>query len=66
LGSIPKFSISSSRIGTGIRDRNFFGFGHQLDYKFTNRFADGKNANNVSYSIPNIKNSCNGNSTICY
>jgi hypothetical protein len=55
--SIPKFSISSSRIGTGIRDRNFFGFGHQLDYKFTNRFADGKNANNVSYSIPNIKNS---------
>jgi hypothetical protein len=55
--SIPKFSISSSRIGTGIRDRNFLGIGHQLDYKFTNRFDDGKNANNISYSVPNIKNS---------
>jgi hypothetical protein len=49
LSSIPKFSISSSRIGTG-RDRNFFGFGHQLDYKFTIVLLDGKNANNVSYS----------------
>ena len=54
--SIPKFSISSSRVGVGFRDRNFFGSGHQLDYKFTNRFDDGKNANDITYAIPNIKN----------
>ena len=54
--SIPKFSISSSRIGIGFRDRNFFGSGNQLDYKFTNRFTDGKNANDIAYVIPNIKN----------
>lgn len=54
--SIPKFSISNTRIGTGLRDRNFFGYGHQLDYQFTNRFTDGKNANDIAYSLPNFKN----------
>ena len=54
--SIPKFSISNTRIGVGFRDRNVFGYGHQLDYKFTNRFTDGKNANDIAYSLPNLKN----------
>lgn len=54
--SIPKFSISSAKIGIGFKDRNVFGFGHKLDYKFINRFSDGKDANQIAYSIPNIKN----------
>ncbi|WP_319005352.1 BamA/TamA family outer membrane protein [Flavobacterium shii] len=53
---IPKFSISSNQVGVGIRDKNFFGTGQQLDYKFTNRFSDGQNANDLTYTVPNIKN----------
>lgn len=53
---IPKFSISSSRIGIGFNDRNFVGTGQQLEYKFSNRFEDGHNGHNALYTIPNIKN----------
>ena len=55
--SIPKFSASGSRIGIGLKERNFFGIGHQLDYYYSHRTADKKDANTVSYLIPNIKNS---------
>lgn len=55
--SIPKFSISSSKIGTGLKERNFFGLGHQMDYYHSSRKGDGQEANNISYLIPNIKNS---------
>ncbi|OYX85731.1 MAG: hypothetical protein B7Y83_03770 [Flavobacteriales bacterium 32-34-25] len=55
--SIPKFSISNSKTGIGLKERNFFGTGHQLDYYYSNRKRDGKDANNISYLIPNIKNS---------
>jgi hypothetical protein len=53
---IPKFSISNNQVGIGLKDKNFFGTGQQLEYKFTNRFSDGKNANAFTYTIPNIKN----------
>ncbi|MFA9188228.1 hypothetical protein AAGV33_09195 [Flavobacterium sp. FBOR7N2.3] len=55
--SIPKFSASGSRTGIGLKERNFFGIGHQLDYYYSHRKNDKKNANNISYLIPNIKNS---------
>ncbi|MBA0883100.1 BamA/TamA family outer membrane protein [Flavobacterium undicola] len=55
--SIPKFNISNSKTGLGLKERNFFGLGHQLDYYYSNRKSDGKDANNMSYLIPNIKNS---------
>lgn len=55
--SIPKFNISNSKTGLGLKERNFFGLGHQLDYYYSNRKSDGKDANNISYLIPNIKNS---------
>ena len=54
--TVPKFEISNSRISLGLNENNFFGTGQQLDYRFTNRFSDGKNANNIAYTIPNIKN----------
>ena len=54
--TIPKFEVSNSRISLGLNENNFFGTGQQFDYRFTNRFSDGKNANNLAYTIPNIKN----------
>lgn len=55
--SIPKFSVSNSKTGIGLKERNFFGIGHQLDYYHSNRKSDGKEANTINYLIPNIKNS---------
>jgi len=55
--SVPKFNISNSKTSIGLKERNFFGLGHQMDYYYSNRRRDGKDANNISYLIPNIKNS---------
>jgi hypothetical protein len=54
--TIPKFSISSSRVSFGIKEKDFFGSGQQLDYRFSNRFDTGENGNDVTYTVPNIKN----------
>lgn len=54
--TVPKFEVSNSRFSVGLNENNFFGSGQQFDYRFTNRFTDGKNANNLAYTIPNIKN----------
>ncbi|WP_281233401.1 hypothetical protein [Flavobacterium gelatinilyticum] len=54
--TIPRFSISSSRVSVGVKEKDFFGTGQQLEYRFTNRFSDGANANDVIYTVPNIKN----------
>jgi len=54
--TIPKFSISSSRVSVGFKEKDFFGSGQELEYRFTNRFDDGQNANDVTYTVPNIKN----------
>jgi hypothetical protein len=54
--SIPKISFSAAKSSLGLKERNFFGIGHQLDYRYTHRSSDGKSANNLAYTIPNIKN----------
>ena len=54
--TIPKFAISSNQVSFGIKEKDFFGSGQQLEYLFSNRFDDGRNANEVTYTIPNIKN----------
>lgn len=54
--SVPKFNISNSKTSLGLKERNFFGLGHQMDYYYSNRRRDGKDANSISYLIPNIKN----------
>lgn len=53
--SLPKASVSSSKASVGLSERNIFGIGHQFDYRFTNRSSDGKNANDLAYTIPNIR-----------
>jgi len=54
--TIPRFSISSNQVSVGFKEKDFFGSGQQLEYRFTNRFDDGRNANEATYTIPNIKN----------
>lgn len=54
--TIPRFSISGNRVSVGIKEKDFFGSGQQLEYRYTNRFNDGRNANDVTYTVPNIKN----------
>lgn len=54
--TIPRFSISNSKASIGIKEKDFLGTGQQLDYRFTNSFENGDNGNEVTYSIPNIKN----------
>ncbi|SHL47059.1 hypothetical protein [Flavobacterium chilense] len=54
--TIPKFSISSNQFSLGVKEKDFFGSGQQLEYRYTSRFDDGRNANEVTYTIPNIKN----------
>lgn len=54
--TIPRFSISSNQVSVGFKEKDFFGSGQQLEYRFTNRFDDGRNANEATYTVPNIKN----------
>jgi hypothetical protein len=54
--SVPRFSTSGSKTGIGLKERNFFGIGHQLNYRHTSRKSDGQEANDISYLVPNIKN----------
>lgn len=54
---VPEFQISNSKTKIGLIERNFMGTGQQFEYRFTNRFSDGKDAHDVTYTVPNIKNS---------
>ncbi|MHB1146028.1 MAG: hypothetical protein ACYC01_00380 [Lutibacter sp.] len=54
--SIPKGSISSSKISVGLQERNFLGTGHEFYNRFSKHFDDGKSAYSMKYEIPNIKN----------
>ncbi|MFH6989733.1 hypothetical protein ACHRVW_18485 [Flavobacterium collinsii] len=54
--TIPKFAISGNQVSFGIKEKDFFGSGQQLEYKHTSRFNDGRTANEATYTIPNIKN----------
>jgi hypothetical protein len=54
--TIPKIAVSGSQNSLGLNESNFFGLGHQFDYRFTNRSSDGKTANNLAYTVPNIRN----------
>jgi hypothetical protein len=38
----PKISLSAAKNSLGLKERNFFGIGHQLDYRYTYRSSDGK------------------------
>jgi hypothetical protein len=53
---IPNGALSSSKSNIDLRDQNFMGTGHTLSTEYQNRFSDGKNAYNLGYIIPNVRN----------
>ncbi|NDP28655.1 MAG: hypothetical protein GZ087_14725 [Flavobacterium sp.] len=53
---LPKAGISDSKASFQLNDRNFFGSGHSINSKYNKRYSDGKNAYNIEYIVPNIKN----------
>ncbi|MWB94183.1 hypothetical protein GON26_07400 [Flavobacterium sp. GA093] len=53
---LPRFAISSSKVTAGFNDRNILGTGQQLEYRFTNRFEDGRDGHDGTYTVPNILN----------
>ncbi len=53
---MPEAAFSTSVTTLGIRERNFFGTGHELKFNYTTRFEDGENGIDTHYIIPNFKN----------
>lgn len=53
---LPRVSISDTKANFQLNDRNFFGSGHTLNSQYKKRYSDGKNAYNLEYVVPNIKN----------
>ena len=53
---IPNGALSNSKSEIDLRDQNFMGTGHTLNADYQSRFSDGKNAYNLGYTIPNIRN----------
>lgn len=52
---IPDFASSSSRLKIALKDRNFFGLGHEFYTSYSNHKNE-NSAHSISYTIPNIKN----------
>lgn len=50
-------AISSDRFNIKLSDKNLAGLGHTYSYSYTHNYADGNNALNTYYFIPNIRNS---------
>ena len=47
-------SVSTSKFGVRIRERNFFGLGHVFDNRFRHNYETGKNLYQFNYTVPNI------------
>lgn len=47
-------SVSSSRVGARIRERNFLGLGHTFDNRYRHNFERGKSLYQFNYTVPNI------------
>ncbi len=54
---IPSGSISPSSITIDLKERNFLGFGHEFENKYTRNYSQGRTAYLTNYFIPNIMNS---------
>lgn len=53
---IPRVSITDSNTRLQLNERNFYGSGHTFNGHFQQRNIDQKNAYNLEYIVPNIKN----------
>ncbi len=54
---VPNATLSGSKVGVRLRDRNFLGFGHDFDNRYRQNFENGKYQFQTRYSIPNIQRS---------
>lgn len=50
-------SVSSSKIGVRIRERNFAGLGHVFDNRYHHNYETGNNLYQFNYTVPNIAKS---------
>jgi hypothetical protein len=53
---IPDFAGSPSRITAKLTDRNFLGFGHQVENTYRSDLKRDRDAYSVKYTVPNIMN----------
>jgi hypothetical protein len=53
---LPRLSVTDTKANFQLNERNFFGSGHTLNSQYQKRYTDGKNAYNLEYVVPNIKN----------
>ncbi|HEX8563407.1 MAG TPA: hypothetical protein VF676_10550 [Flavobacterium sp.] len=53
---IPDFSTSASRTTYGLTERNFLGFGHQVETRYMKKLGTDDDAFSSRYTIPNIMN----------
>ena len=53
---LPKVAFTDTKAKIQLNERNFFGSGHTIYSQFQKRYSDGKNAYNLEYVVPNIKN----------
>lgn len=52
---VPNLVYSGNRIGFKVRDRNFFGIGHEVNTKYKKNIKTGNYEYSGAYKIPNIK-----------
>lgn len=53
---VPKASFSSSKTRIKLRERNFMGLGHQVDFGFSKELETGNDGFNAEYTLPNFLN----------
>lgn len=53
---LPRASVSNTKANFQLNERNFLGSGHTFNSRYQKRYNDGKNAYNLEYVVPNIKN----------
>lgn len=53
---IPDFTLSSTRSSFFLRDRNFFGTGHEFVNSYTKDLAGNGNGFSTAYTVPNVRN----------
>ena len=53
---IPSGNLSTSKTALKLKDRNFFGFGHEFNNSYIKSLENGNSGYDMSYTVPNIKN----------
>ena len=52
---LPNASFSSTETTLTLRERNFFGQGHEIRGEYTNRFKEGQNGHLLQYTVNNFR-----------